>query len=89
MIKGIYVVRDVVANNAVGAPLLFASDAPAIRFFSDACRDPQTMMAKFSDDFQLLHIGDLDEESCECMANGQVRVVITSKAIKAAQPGGE
>lgn len=58
-LKGIYVVRDTLAEE-VGPPMTFAADAPAARLFDDLCRDPNTNVSRHVKDHELLFVGFID-----------------------------
>lgn len=66
--KLLCVIRDRLAES-VGPVMAFAAIPAAIRSFSDLALDPQTMIHKHPEDFELLQIAEIDERS------GQLRVV--------------
>lgn len=85
MTKGIYVIRDNIAQTALGGPLVFPHHAVAVRFFGDLAKDQQSVIHKYLDDHSLLYIGTFDEESSkiEPLAEG-VETIITGAAWRAA-----
>lgn len=64
MIK-IYAIFDTVAQMIVGQLLLCKADAQAVRAFADAVNDkaPQNMIHSHPDDYQLLCLGTLMENT--------------------------
>lgn len=44
-------------------PYFSANTATALRAFSDACKDTETMLAQHPEDFQLCKIGDYDDQT--------------------------
>jgi hypothetical protein len=72
--KGIYVVYDRLAQMALGGPLFFAHDGPAVRFFRDVMADKSTSVAKFPQDHVLLKVGEFNEDEVEA---SDVQVVMT------------
>lgn len=79
----IYGVFDRVAGSVTGGLMLFAADAVAVRTFGDICRDPNTMMARHPNDYDLVRLGILAD-------NGEIggvefTTVITGAAFAATQ----
>lgn len=60
MTNGIYAIYDNQAKQYVGGLHLHAADAAAIRMFGDIARDPQTMVARHTEDFELHKLGHVD-----------------------------
>jgi len=71
-----YVVLDSLAEQVIGNPMLFKADAAAVRLFSDAFRDANSVIAKHPNDHALLCVGTLDE-STGAMQTFTPRIVIT------------
>lgn len=63
MKRGIYAIRDN-ASNSIGHQYLylFATLAVAMRFFDDSMRAPNSILAQHPADFDLIQIGDIDED---------------------------
>lgn len=59
----LYQVRDNKAERTFGPILAAYADAAAIRIFSDAMRDPKTTLAQHPEDFDLLYLGEQDEQT--------------------------
>lgn len=57
---GIYAIYDNQAREYVGGLLLYRHDAAAIRSFGDIARDPQTMIARHTADYELHKLGMFD-----------------------------
>lgn len=79
----VYAIRDLVANALVGGLHLFAHDAPAVRFFGDIASDPQTMIARHPADYDLICIGQYNEDTYS-LTPERVEIVITGAAYHAA-----
>lgn len=84
---GIYAVLDLVANEIKGGLHLHKADAAAVRMFTDALVDPNTILAQHPQDFNLLHMADLTEDNSVTPIDmfGGPRVVLTGKAWKEMQ----
>lgn len=59
MQTNIYTVHDIKANT-YGVPLNFANNVEALRSFEQAVKDPNTTIAKYPSDYNLVHIGSYD-----------------------------
>lgn len=81
--KGLYVVRDTLADEYVGQPLFFSHDAAAIRFFGDAVADPKTSLNKYPNDHALWRIGSVDSDTGAFVSTGDPVVVITGAVVVA------
>lgn len=85
MKKGIYIIRDTLADQVIGQLLMFPHDAAAVRFFGDICSDDKTSVARHVTDHELWCIGHIDEDQARITpTEGAVRV-ITGAAWAAAQ----
>lgn len=84
MNRSIYAIRDTVAQDIIGGLLVFPHDAPAIRFFSDACAEKGSILNQHPQDFELLDLGQL-ETSGEISNLHCPRLVITGAQWKAQQ----
>lgn len=80
MVKGIYVIRDTLAQTALGGPMVFAHHAVATRFFGDLMRDERSALNKYPNDHALLHVGSFDEETAVVTPADSVTVIITGEA---------
>ncbi|WNK13190.1 MAG: nonstructural protein [Microvirus sp.] len=67
MSKGLYAVRDIVAQTIIGGIIMEPADAPAIRAFYDALRTKGSLLAEHPADFTLLHLGNIDLATGELM----------------------
>lgn len=81
----IYAIRDLVANSLLGGLHLFRHPAPAVRFFGDIAADQQTMIARHPQDYDLIRIGALDEDTFVVTPLPIPEVIITGAAYVAAQ----
>lgn len=64
MKSNLYSVFDEKANT-YNAPFPLSTDGLAIRSFLQACKDPQTDLAKYPGDYKLYCVGSFDFESGE------------------------
>lgn len=60
---GIYAIFDTVGGLYVGGLQLHKHPAAASRVFDDLARDQQTIVGKHPEDFQLVHLGNLEENN--------------------------
>lgn len=81
--KGLYVVRDVKANDVGDQIMVAKADAVAIRAFSDALSNSQSFMSRHPQDYELVFIGEMAEAG-DLIAY-QPRVVLTGSAWQAAK----
>lgn len=58
---GIYAIWDIIAMQIVGILQMHRADAAAIRFFTDVATDPNTLVNKHPEHFNLLLLGAIDE----------------------------
>lgn len=84
MTKGIYIIQDTLANQALGGPLLFAHNAAAVRFFADIASNPESAVFRYLEDHQLVRVATFNESECK-IEDTEFSVVITGAAWKAAQ----
>lgn len=75
----IYSVHDIKANT-YGMPLNFANNVEAIRSFEQAVKDPNTTIAKYPSDYNLVEIGAYDSYtgSLTILENKQILVNASS-----------
>lgn len=78
----IIAIIDTVATDIAGPIQLVRHEAPAIRFFSDVALDPQTMIHKHVEDYELWQLGILNDDFT---IEPTQRPIITGRAWKAAQ----
>lgn len=83
--KRLYVIRDNVAKAAAGPVMTFAHDAVATREFRDIALNQKSSLNAHMEDYDLLCIGEFEEESCEIGGYGQPTVVVSGAALKAMQ----
>lgn len=62
MRRRMYQLRDKVAACLVGPILLERSDPPAVRMFYAGCEDPQSNLSKSPKDYELVCLGEYDDE---------------------------
>lgn len=62
MRRRMYQLRDKVAMCLVGPILLERNDAPAVRSFYLGCEDAQSNLSKFPADYELVCLGEYDDE---------------------------
>lgn len=60
MIKPLYCVRDIAGEN-FSPPFVARNDKEATRNFQIACQNPESNMAKWPEDYDLLQVGEFDE----------------------------
>lgn len=91
--KTLYIVYDDKAQAHLGGIITYAADAAAIRFFTDAVKDKQTIVGQHPEDFTLLAIGALTDDAPPQLVGGNTRIVVTGAAVSAAltpsKPGAE
>lgn len=56
--KRLYQVYDIVAGTVIGGIVQETNDAPAIRSFTDALRNKDSILAQHPEDYQLLLLGE-------------------------------
>lgn len=56
----VYGIRDNVAGMLIGGLYVHKHEAAAIRFFSEAAKQPDSMIGKYPADFDLVKIGYID-----------------------------
>lgn len=77
----IYAVFD--AKAAVYQGFFFGTtDGVAIRMFTDACRDPGTMLYRHPADFALFHLGQVDDHSGQLDSGKPVWLANASSAVQ-------
>lgn len=79
-----YTVYDTIARMTIGPIFTEQHHAAAIRIFTDAIRDPNGHLNKHPHDYQLRHIGDMDNSSGEIVAttnNSTESIIITGDDI--------
>lgn len=81
MRNGLYQVFDKVSGLVLGPIMAFGHDAPAVRMFTDALRDPGSGLSKHPDDYVLLQIGEQNPDG-ELVDNGMCpRTVVTGSIV--------
>lgn len=84
MAKFLCVIRDRLAES-IGPVMLYPAIPAAIRAFSDVALDPQTMVSRHPEDFDLLHVATIEEGSGEVTPLSPPVVLLTGVAWRAAQ----
>lgn len=79
----LFAVYDTVAATIIGGIMLQPHDGPAIRIFRDALSQADGPLAKHPDDYQLLRLGDIDDDGMitprvELIANGSILKELTN-----------
>lgn len=81
----IYAVIDTKADAIVGGLQLHRADAAAIRAFGDIASDPQTIIARHPEDFELRRLGFIDINNEIVTPSTESDTIITGAQWKAAQ----
>lgn len=68
MILRLYRVFDTKAETGIGPLLMEPRDAPAIRTFTDALKDAQSL-GRHPEDYELLYLGDMNEHCAITIPN--------------------
>lgn len=84
MKREIIAIIDTIAQDIAGPVVLFRHDAAAVRYFSDIATDPQTMIHRHVSDYDLVSLGQLDDQTFTITP--QLRVIITGYQWREAQP---
>jgi len=82
VIRRLYSILDLVANSIVGGVHVHGHDAPAIRMFGDIAAAEGTSIHQHLPDYDLLLIGELDDETGQITPCEPV-VVLSGAALKA------
>lgn len=80
MPRKLIAIVDLVANDFAGQPVIFAHDAPAIRFFEDVYNGNHSLKAHASD-YELREIATIDDETLQLTPSS--RVLITGGTLQA------
>lgn len=87
MQKMICLIRDRLSESC-GPVMLFTAIPAAVRSFSDVALDPNTMVGRHPEDFDLLHVASIDEGSGEVVPLSPPVVLLTGAAWSAMQQKG-
>lgn len=88
MILQIFSVFDV-KSDLYGVPFFMPSRGQAIRAFSDLAVDPQAVVSRYPDDFQLRVIGSFNDATGEVVSDRYVSLGFARDFVRAgAAPGG-
>lgn len=63
--QNIYAIYDKVAKAITGPLWLYNNDAAAIRVFDDVAREPKSIIGQHPGDYNLVNLGDLNEQKPE------------------------
>lgn len=78
----LYAIKD----NKVGfmnAPFIAPNNAAAIRMFGDTATNSETMIYKHPEDYELYHMGEMDENTGELLSEVKfLETAMTFKTIK-------
>lgn len=82
ILVSLYAVYDVKADGFV-YPQIHVNDAVAIRSFHVACTSPDTVFNQCPDDFSLVHLGSLNQDTGELtpLDNGPLPVVTARRIV--------
>lgn len=80
----LYQVYDLKAESVAGPVMAQKNDGPAIRDFHSILQNPETMPGRHPHDFNLIQIGEQDEET-GVIEDTTVRIVATGSGWKLAQ----
>lgn len=87
MKKGIYAIRDRIANDLVGLNMYvcmcFRTNEEAARYFSDAVNDTTSILNKHPADYELLLLGFLADDGT--INSGTPQLIITGDTLLAIQ----
>lgn len=83
--KRLYQVYDNRAGSIAGPIMAERIDAPAIRTFFDILKNPQTLPGQHPDDFDLIIVGQQDEETGVIDAWTQPDIIVTGEQWRRAQ----
>lgn len=79
--KRLYQVYDIVAETVIGGIVQESNDAPAIRAFTDALRNKDSLLAQHPEDYQLLALGELFS-SGQIVPLDKPEIILTGKTWK-------
>lgn len=85
MTKAIYHLYDKVAQTVVGGIITANNDNVAMRDFTDALKNPQSVLHTHPEDFNLLVLGHLEDDGTLVPCPGGPMVVSTGQAWALAQ----
>lgn len=77
--RKLYQVYDIKAECIIGPLMVERRDAPAIRSFTDALKDPQSL-GRHPDDYQLRYLADMNDAGFIVVPAGCPSVVMTGTA---------
>lgn len=87
MNKGIYAIRDRLANDLVGMQMyllmIFTNDQTAARYFADAINDNTSILNKHPGDYELISLGTVSQGGE--ITPEPIRHIITGDALLALQ----
>lgn len=83
---GVYVVIDQTAKSVLGSLLCFQNDNLAVRFFDDLARDPQGSVSRHVQEYKIVQVGEVSQESGQLFPLKRIREVYTGAKWMAAQP---
>lgn len=77
--KKIFAVYDRVAQDQVGPLMVFNREQAAIRIFTDGLADKSTTLGQHPDDYVLLALGELNEETAAIIGYLEPGEVVTGR----------
>lgn len=83
----LYAIRDIKAESLVGGEQCIVAmkhDAPAVRMFNDVAGNPQTLVHRHAEDFELVCLGEIVDDAV-LRGYDIPRVLVTGTAWLAAQ----
>jgi hypothetical protein len=81
--KGLYAIHDKVAKAAAGPLMTFQHDAVATRSFMDIAGDQKSSLHAHLEDYDLVCVGEFDDEGLVVHGLDSPRVVVSGEAVKA------
>lgn len=85
----LYQLYDTAAESVAGPIMLSVRDASAVRNFHEVLQRRETLPGQHPDDFQLICVGEQDEETGRIVAYESPRVVATGRAWRLARAEAE
>lgn len=82
MIENLYVLYDREAKIALKPIIIERNDVVPVRMLTDLTNKPDTIVNKHTEDFSLIHIGEIDLETLEIKAYDVARTVVLAKDLK-------
>lgn len=78
MIENIYVLFDLGSGIALKPAMIDRNDVAPLRVLGDTAQNPESLVSKHPNEFQLIHVGTIDLETLTVQALQHPRVVATA-----------